>query len=103
MFSTLDLVKEYHQIAVEKSDIPKTAVIAPIGIFECNFMTFSLINVTQTFRKFIDRVFWDLDFCCFAYVDDVLVASDSEESHLRDLELLFKRFEEFSIKLNLGK
>ncbi|GFV19966.1 retrovirus-related Pol polyprotein from transposon 297 [Trichonephila clavipes] len=102
VFSKLDLIKAYHQIDVEKSDIPKAAVITPIGLFEYNFMTFGLVNATQTFQRFIDQVLGDLYCCCFAYID-VIVASDNEESHLWDLELIFKRFEEFNIKLNLGK
>ncbi|GFU04456.1 transposon Tf2-9 polyprotein [Trichonephila clavipes] len=103
VFSKLDLIKAYHQIAVEKSDIPKTAVITPIGLFEYNFMTFGLVNAAQTFQRFIDQVLRDLNCCCFAYIDDVFIASDNEESHLRNLELVFKRFEELNIKLNLGK
>ncbi|GFV36311.1 retrovirus-related Pol polyprotein from transposon 17.6 [Trichonephila clavipes] len=66
-------------------------------------MTFGLVNVAQTFERFIDQVLRDLDCCCFACIYDVLIASDNEESHLRELELVFKRFEEFNIKLNLGK
>ncbi|GFX00369.1 hypothetical protein TNCV_1273631 [Trichonephila clavipes] len=102
VFSKLDLIKAYHQIAVEKSYIPKTVVITPIGLFEYNFMTVGLFNAAQTFQRFIDQVLRNLDCCCFAYID-VLIASDNKESHLRDLELVIKRFEEFNIKLNLGK
>ncbi|GFR00429.1 hypothetical protein TNCT_595441 [Trichonephila clavata] len=55
VFSKSDSIKAYHQIAVEKSDILKMAVISPIGPFEHNFMTFGPVNATQTFQRFIDQ------------------------------------------------
>jgi hypothetical protein len=43
-------------------------------------MSFGLRNAAQTFQRFIDEVLRGLDFC-YAYIDDVLVASTSEEEH----------------------
>jgi hypothetical protein len=42
LFSKIDLVKGYHKIPVAASDIPKTAIIAPFGLFEYLFMPFGL-------------------------------------------------------------
>jgi hypothetical protein len=38
----LDLVKGYHQVPVDKDDIPKTAVITTFGLFEYIYMPFGL-------------------------------------------------------------
>ena len=54
IFTSLDLVKAYYQIAVHEADRPKTAIKAPLGLFEFNRMPFDLRNVTQTFQRFLN-------------------------------------------------
>ncbi|GBP00677.1 Retrovirus-related Pol polyprotein from transposon 17.6 [Eumeta japonica] len=43
-----------------------------------------------------------LDFC-FSYLDDVLVASSSEQEHFDHFKLIFQRFDEYGIVINLDK
>ncbi|GBN65692.1 Retrovirus-related Pol polyprotein from transposon opus [Araneus ventricosus] len=49
-----------------------------------------------------DSVIRDLDFC-YAYLDDILVASPDEDSHKRDLESLFQCLSKNGIVINPDK
>jgi len=101
-FLRIDLVKGYTQFPVHPDDVPKTAITTPSGLFEFPNMTFALRNAGQTFQRFIDGALQGLDFC-FAYVDDVLVASSSPEQHREHLKILFERFATYGIIVNVGK
>ena len=52
--------------------------MACLSIHGCRF---GLKNAAQTFQRFIDEVVRGLPFC-FAYIDDLLIASPDEETHL---------------------
>ena len=92
IFSKIDLIKGYHQIPVWAMDIPKTAVITPLGLFEFLHTPFGLANAAQAFQRLMDSVLQDLE-CVFIYLDDILVASSSPSQHLQDLTAIFDRLE----------
>lgn len=61
-----------------EDDIHKTAITTLFGMFEFTRMPFGLRNSAQTFQRFINEVFFGIDFV-FTYIDDVLIASENEE------------------------
>ncbi|GBO10032.1 hypothetical protein AVEN_185720-1 [Araneus ventricosus] len=65
-------------------------------------MSFVLRNAPPTFQRFINDVFFGLDFV-FAYLDDILVASSTEDEHSEHLKLVFSRLEQYGLRINLGK
>ena len=79
----------------------KTAIICPLGLFEFNCMPFGLRNASATFQRFVDQVCHSLS-NVMAYVDDIVVFSNSQEHKLHVLEL-FERLDKFGVCVNISK
>lgn len=102
IFSKIDLRKAYNQIRMNEEDIEKTAVITPFGLFEFPRMCFGLRNAGQTFQRHIDNILRGMNFV-FPFVDDLLIASNTEEEHRRHLETLFSTLQKNKLRINVSK
>ena len=64
-------------------------------------MTFGLKNTGATYQRAMNLIFHDLlGVILEVYIDDVVVKSDAEQSHLADLRLVFERMRQYGLKMN---
>ena len=103
VFSSLDLYKSYHQIAIADCGVNITAIITPVGSFAFKKMAMGLSGAGQTqCCRFSEEVLRGLDFV-FAYVDDILIFSRDEKEHVSHLHQVFQRLDRYGLILNKDK
>ena len=99
IFTKLDLTSGYHQLRVRESDIPLTAFITPHGHFEWVVMPFGEKNAPASFAQLMNQlVLRDLVHSfVIVFQDDMLIASKSDEEHVRHVEQVLQRLSDHEL------
>lgn len=102
-FSSLDLLSGYWQILMDDDSKDKTTFVCHRGVFSFNVMAFGLMNAPSLFSELMSRVLEGCEEFATAYLDDVIIFSDTLENHLHHLDLVFNQLREHGLKLKLRK
>lgn len=103
-YTSLDLKSGYYQINVHKDSIAKTAFITPDGHYEFRRMPFGLCNGPSVFQRLMNTVLGKLRFeKVICYMDDLLIATDSLEANVKQLEEVLKVLQDNGLTINLEK
>ena len=102
VFSSLDLLKSYHQVPVAEKDMEKTALLTPLGSFAFKRAAMDLRNSGAVSQRFMDDVTRGLDFM-YVYIDDVLVFSRSTREYLEHLTQLLECLQFYGLVINEDK
>ena len=98
----VDLLKGYWQVPLTDRAKEMSAFVTPDGLYQCKVMPFGMKNAPATFQRLMSQVIAGLE-NCVAYIDDILVYSDSWEGHLKHLSCLFDRLPKTNLAVNLKK
>ena len=101
--STLDLSKGYYQVPVHKESIPKTAFVTPTGKYEFLVMPFGLMGAPSVFQRFMNSALSDMSEYSSAYIDDVVVFSNSFEDHIEHLDRVLGRLNSLGLTVKPTK
>jgi len=103
-FSTLDLKSGYHQITLAERDREKTAFAVNGGKYEFCRLPFGLKNAASIFHRTIDDILREqIGKSCYVYVDDVIVFSKDEDSHVKHVEWVLKSLYEANMRVSKEK
>ncbi|XP_069074081.1 astrocytic phosphoprotein PEA-15 isoform X1 [Pleurodeles waltl] len=101
--STLDLTKGYWQIPLSSEDKEKTAFSTPSGLYHFTVFPFGLHGAPATFQRLMDRLLKPFHDFAAAYLDDIVIYSDTWEDHLHHLDEVFRALTNAGLAANPKK
>ena len=84
--ATLDLTRGYWQVPVAEESRHVTAFTTPFGLYQFRVMPFGLHGAPATFQRLMDKVLSGHEDYSAAYIDDVVIFSNSWEDHLLHIQ-----------------
>jgi len=105
VFTKLDLRWGYNNVRIKEGDEWKAAFTTHIGVYEPTVMYFGLINSPATFQTMMNDLFRDLinQGDTTTFIDDILVATDTEKGHDELVDEVLRRLEENDLFMKLEK
>ena len=91
--TTIDLTKGYWQVPLDEDARIKSAFVTPFGHFQFNTLPFGLKNSGPAFQRLVEKVLKGLQFAT-AYIDDIVIHSDSWENHMAHIKQVLKRLQD---------
>jgi hypothetical protein len=90
-FTKLDIIAAFNRIRIANGDEYKTVFRIRYGLFKYLVMSFDLIDASSTFQHYInDSLREYLNIFYTAYLDDVLIYSDSLKDHRKHVKLVLQ-------------
>lgn len=88
--STPDMCKGYWQVPLTPVSREITVLRTPFGHFQFTVLPFGLSGAPVMFQWMMDKVLAGMESCAAAYLDDVVIFSNSWEEHLCHLKTVNK-------------
>lgn len=103
-FTTLNFNSGYCQVELAEGDCHKTAFMNHGGTFQFKRIPLSLCNAPATFQSALDIIFYGYHWnACLAYLDDVIIFSNSFEDHLEHVAQVLSVLQLAVLSLKLPK
>ena len=98
----LNLLKGYWQVLLTERAKEISAFVTPDGLYQYTVMSFGMKKAPATYQRMINTVLSGAQGCS-AYIDDLVLYSDSWDQHLKQLRSLLCRLQDAQLTVNLGK
>ncbi len=95
----IDQLQGYWQVHLTLRALEISAFVTPDNFLQYTVLAFGMRNAPATFQRLMPKVLPDVP-KCDAYIDDLVLYSDSWSKHLANLELLFTLLSDASLTVN---
>ena len=96
VFTKMDLWWGYNNVRIKKEDKWKVVFTTYVGLYKLVVMFFEMMNSPATFQGMMNEILRDMinEGKVAAFVDDVLIETETEEGHDEIIEEVLKRLED---------
>ncbi|CAF1473560.1 unnamed protein product [Adineta steineri] len=103
-YTTIDFKSGYFQVGLAEKDRPKTAFSTRDQHYQFTVLPQGVTNGPPAFQRIVSRILgptrWNYS---LAYLDDVIIYSQTFDQHLIHIDDILNRLNEANFRLNVGK
>ena len=102
--SKVDVIFAFHRIRVKDGNEWKMAFNTRFGLYEWLVTPFGLTGAAATFQRYINWILRDeLDICCSAYIDDVVIYNGTQKEHRSAVLRIIRKLADAGLQLDFDK
>ena len=98
LFSILDLSGAFNQLEVDEKSSPLLTLNTHKGLYRTRRLAYGVKTAQSVFQATMDNILAGIEnVMCF--VDDILVTGNTEQDHLKTLEQVLQRLDQYNVRL----
>ena len=101
-FSKLDLKHAYQQIMLDQESRKYVTINTHKGLYCYSRLPFGIASAPAIFQRAMDSILQGIP-QVLCYLDDILITGANREEHLRNLEKVLSRLQEYGVRVNANK
>jgi hypothetical protein len=103
-FSKLDIIAAFNKLCMDADSEDLTAFKTRYGSYKYRVMPFGITNGPANFQRYINNALQGfLDDFCLAFIDDILIFSETKEEHRRHVDLVLERLVKAGLQCDIEK
>jgi hypothetical protein len=103
-FSKLDIIAAFNKLRMDPESEDLTTFKTRYGSYKYRVMPFGITNGPANFQRYINNALQGLlDDICLAYIDDILIFSETKEEHEKHLNTVLQRLADAGLQCDIDK
>ena len=104
IFSKINIIAAFNKLRIKEGEEWKTAFRTRYGLYEYLVMPFGLANSLSSFQNYINDILHGmLDVFCTAYIDNILIYSNSKKEHRKHMRKILGALRGAGLQADIDK